>query len=30
MLTMNPEKRISAEEALKHKYFSSHPLPTEP
>jgi len=24
---MNPNKRISAEEALNHKYFSSVPLP---
>ena len=27
MLKMNPSKRISAEEALQHKYFTSAPFP---
>jgi hypothetical protein len=26
---MNPQNRISAAEALKHKYFFGNPLPTE-
>lgn len=30
MLTFNPKKRISAADALKHSYFKSNPLPTEP
>ena len=29
MLVLNPDKRISAENALQHKYFTSNPLPTE-
>jgi len=29
MLVLNPDKRISAEKALQHKYFTSNPLPTE-
>ncbi|CEM03300.1 unnamed protein product [Vitrella brassicaformis CCMP3155] len=30
MLTFNPDKRISAREALKHPYFTEKPLPREP
>lgn len=30
MLALNPVKRISAKEALKHVYFKSLPHPTEP
>ena len=29
MLVLNPDKRISAENALHHKYFTSNPLPNE-
>ena len=29
MLTLDPEKRISAEKALLHNYFVANPLPTE-
>jgi cell division cycle 2-like protein len=29
LLTYDPEKRISAEEALKHAYFSESPLPKD-
>lgn len=29
-LTLNPAKRISANDALKHKYFHSDPLPCDP
>ncbi|KAI8866454.1 Pkinase-domain-containing protein [Ramicandelaber brevisporus] len=30
MLDYNPEKRITAKDALGHRYFKSHPLPSEP
>ncbi|CEQ41267.1 SPOSA6832_02979 [Sporobolomyces salmonicolor] len=30
LLTYDPEKRISAEEALKHPYFTESPLPKDP
>lgn len=30
LLTLNPKKRISTEEALRHPYFSEHPLPKDP
>jgi serine/threonine protein kinase len=30
LLTLDPAKRISAPEALKHPYFSTFPLPCEP
>ncbi|KAH7883735.1 Pkinase-domain-containing protein [Phlebopus sp. FC_14] len=30
LLTYNPEQRISAEEALRHPYFSESPLPKHP
>jgi len=30
LLTYDPERRISAEEALQHSYFSESPLPKHP
>lgn len=30
LLTYDPEKRITAEEALKHPYFTESPLPKDP
>ncbi|KAJ3284671.1 Cyclin-dependent kinase 11A [Borealophlyctis nickersoniae] len=30
LLTLDPEKRITAEEALKHPYFTESPLPKDP
>lgn len=30
MLTLNPDSRITAKEALEHQYFKSDPLPCEP
>jgi serine/threonine protein kinase len=30
LITMNSDKRISADEALKHAYFTSPPLPSDP
>lgn len=30
MLEMNPERRISAEKALKHKWFTEAPRPVTP
>ncbi|KAF2309052.1 hypothetical protein GH714_000283 [Hevea brasiliensis] len=30
MFTYDPKVRISVEQALEHRYFSSAPLPTEP
>lgn len=30
MMQFDPARRVTAEEALKHKYFSSEPLPTPP
>jgi len=30
LLTYDPEKRITAEEALKHPYFKESPLPKDP
>ena len=30
MLTYDPSKRITAEEALQHRYFTETPLPKEP
>ncbi|KAI8920840.1 kinase-like domain-containing protein [Powellomyces hirtus] len=30
LLTYDPEKRITAEEALRHPYFTEHPLPKDP
>ncbi|CAM0136506.1 unnamed protein product [Umbelopsis sp. WA50703] len=30
LLTYDPKKRISAEEALKHPYFSESPAPKDP
>jgi serine/threonine protein kinase len=30
LLTLNPEKRLTAKEALNHSFFKSEPLPCEP
>ena len=30
LLTYNPEKRITAEEALKHPFFNEVPIPVDP
>lgn len=30
LLTLDPDKRITAEEALDHSYFWTDPLPAEP
>ena len=30
MLSLDPTKRISAEDALNHAYFATEPLPCEP
>jgi cell division cycle 2-like protein len=29
MMTYDPSKRITAQEALKHPWFSEHPLPAK-
>ena len=29
MLTLNPDDRISAKEALEHQYFKTEPLPCD-
>ena len=30
MMQFDPNRRVSAEDALKHRYFSASPLPTSP
>lgn len=30
MLTLNPDKRITAKQALQHKYFTNEPKPCTP
>ena len=30
LLILNPEKRITAKDALEHEYFRVHPLPCSP